>query len=91
MLEDLHSGILPKSATGDFSDLKFVTPYGEIPWTQLARISDSEMHTLMLEIERKIAAALKALKDMEKTWGTGKFEENLKHAMFENGAASWNR
>jgi hypothetical protein len=31
MLKDLHSGIFPKSKTGDLSDVKVVTPYGEIP------------------------------------------------------------
>ena len=33
-LEDLHSGTSPSSKTGDLSDVKVVTPYGEIPWQQ---------------------------------------------------------
>jgi hypothetical protein len=33
-LEDLHAGVAPSSATGDYSDVKVVTPYGEIPWTR---------------------------------------------------------
>jgi len=32
-LEDLHAGIFPGSETGDYSDVKVVTPYGEIPWS----------------------------------------------------------
>ena len=31
-LEDHHSGITPSSQAGDYSDVKVVTPYGEIPW-----------------------------------------------------------
>ena len=31
-LEDLHSGTTPSSRSGDFSDVKVVTPFGEIPW-----------------------------------------------------------
>jgi len=58
MLESLHSGIFPKSETGDFSDIKVVTPYGEIPWKQLSRISDPEMRELMLGIEQMIAQVL---------------------------------
>ena len=53
-LEDLHSGITPSSRTGDFSDVKVVTPYGEIPWPKLSRISDEEMKRLMKEIVNAI-------------------------------------
>jgi hypothetical protein len=42
-LENIHAGIFPSSATGDFEDVKVVTPYGEIPWNRLSRISDEEM------------------------------------------------
>ena len=31
-LEDVHAGIFPSSQSGDYSDVKVVTPYGEIPW-----------------------------------------------------------
>src|SRR5438309_1821897 len=53
-LEDLHSGTTPASETGDYSDVKVVTPYGEIPWQQLSRISDEEMKRLMKEIVNKV-------------------------------------
>jgi hypothetical protein len=57
-LEDLHSGTSPSSKTGDFSDIKVVTlvvtPYGEIPWQQVSRLSDEEMKRLMKEIANKI-------------------------------------
>jgi hypothetical protein len=52
-LENLHAGIFPSSQTGDYSDVTVVTPYGEIPWNQLARISDEEMKPLMIDIVNK--------------------------------------
>lgn len=53
-LEDLHSGITPSSEIGDYSDVKVITPYGEIEWNKLSRISDEEMKKLMIEIVNKI-------------------------------------
>ena len=53
-LEDLHSGITPSSQSGDYADVKVVTPYGEIPWHKLSRLSDAEMKRLMVEIVEKI-------------------------------------
>lgn len=53
-LEDLHAGISPSSKTGDYSDVKVVTPYGEIAWTDLSRISDDEMKALMIEIVDRV-------------------------------------
>ena len=49
MLEDLHAGRTPRSAAGDYSDVVVLTPDGEIPWTEVSRISDEEMKTLMIE------------------------------------------
>ena len=34
--------------------MKVVTPSGEIAWTQLSRISDAEMKTLMREVVNKL-------------------------------------
>ena len=49
-LEDLHAGISPSSETGDYSDVKVISPYGEIPWKQLSRLSDEEMKALMIDV-----------------------------------------
>ena len=57
-LEDLHCGITPSSKTGDYADVKVISPYGEIEWNRLSRISDAEMRSLMLSVERAIEAAL---------------------------------
>src|SRR5438445_552809 len=53
-LEDLHSGTSPSSKSGDYLDVKVVTPYGEIPWRDLSRITDAEMKRLMKEIVDKL-------------------------------------
>jgi hypothetical protein len=53
-LEMLHAGVTPDSATGDYSDVKVLSPYGEIPWPQLSRISDEEMKALMIEIVDRV-------------------------------------
>lgn len=57
-LEDLHCGTSPSSKTGDYSDVKVVSPYGEIPWNKLSRISDEEMKKLMKEIVNKVYTML---------------------------------
>ena len=42
-LEEIHAGTFPSSKAGDGSDIQVVSPYGEIPWNRLGRISDTEM------------------------------------------------
>ena len=49
-LENLHAGISPSTKTGNYSDVKVVTPYGEIPWKNLSRFSDAEMKVLMIDV-----------------------------------------
>lgn len=49
-LEDLHAGTSPSSKAGDFSDVRVISPYGEIQWTKLSRFSDDEMKTLMIDV-----------------------------------------
>lgn len=53
-LEELHCGTFPSTKTGDYSDVKVVSPYGEIPWNNISRISDPEMRQLMLHIETSV-------------------------------------
>ena len=49
-LEDLHAGTYPDSRVGDFSDVKVVSPFGEIAWDRLSRLSDGEMRTVMIDV-----------------------------------------
>ena len=53
-LEDLHAGIYPDSATGDYTDVKVVSPYGEIPWNKVSRISGAEMRSLMRQCVNRV-------------------------------------
>lgn len=53
-LEDLHAGISPSSKTGDYTDVKVISPYGEIPWNRVGRISDEEMKPLMEDIVNRL-------------------------------------
>jgi ligand-binding SRPBCC domain-containing protein len=49
-LEDYHAGTFPSSKAGDYSDVKVVSPYGEIAWERLGRLSDEEMKALMIDV-----------------------------------------
>ena len=57
-IEDLHAGTFPSSKAGDFSDVKVVTPFGDIPWNELSRISDDEMCSLNKSVVNKLYTAL---------------------------------
>jgi hypothetical protein len=50
MLEDLHAGISPSSASGDYSDVTVSSPYGAIPWPNVSRLNDDEMKRLMIDV-----------------------------------------
>ena len=63
MLEDLHAGIAPNSHTGDYTDVVVRSPYGEIPWPRLSRLSDEEMKALMIDVVNKTYRALTVLFD----------------------------
>lgn len=62
-LEDLHAGTFPDTKVGDYSDVKVVTPYGEIPWNNLSRISDREMKALMIEVTSTLFSIMANLED----------------------------
>jgi hypothetical protein len=62
-LEDLHAGIYPASQSGDYSDVKVVTPYGEISWERLGRFSDDEMKVLMIDVVDRCHEFLSELLD----------------------------
>ena len=57
-LEEFHAGIYPDSQTGDYADVKVVSPFGEIPWEKLSRLSDDEMRTLMIDVVNRCYALL---------------------------------
>ena len=61
VIEDYHAGKVPQSKTGDYSDVKVVTPYGEIPWNELSRINDEEMKVFNKEVVNKLYTYLEFL------------------------------
>lgn len=62
-IEDIHSGIEPVSLAGDFSDVAVVTPKGEIPWNDLARISNDEMKVFMQQVVDRLYTTLLRMDD----------------------------
>ena len=81
-LEDLHAGRFPVSRTGDFTDVTVVTPDGTIPWTELSRISDAEMKTLMIEFVDRVFTYMRypearAGLSGGRTWDRPKLDEQL--------------
>jgi hypothetical protein len=82
-VEDLHAGIFPSSQSGDYSDVKVVTPYGEIPWTRLGRISDEEMKRVMIDIVNKTYTFLRYLEELAaesaqtRHWNRPKLDRDL--------------
>ena len=61
VLEDFHTGITPSSQAGDYSDVVVKTPFGEIPWSKLSRLSDEEMKTLMIDVVNRTYVLLQTL------------------------------
>ncbi len=89
-LEDLHAGIFPSSKTGDYSDVKVVSPYGEIPWNRLSRMSDEEMKPLMEDIVNHLYTFLFHLLDRGEPGGGVPLPKNWSAAQIEPSiAAMW--
>lgn len=65
VLEDIHAGKPVVSRTGDYRDVKLVTPSGEIPWNEVSRITQAEMKTLMKQVVNKLYTVLMSLEDEE--------------------------
>ena len=61
VLEEYHSGIVPDSQIGDYSDVLVKSQFGEVPWRELSRISDEEMKILMKESVAKTYRILRTV------------------------------
>ena len=68
MLEDLHAGITPSSASGDYSDVTVSSPCGVIPWPKVSRLNDEEMKHLMIDVVDRAYRSIHTLFD-ESTGG----------------------
>jgi hypothetical protein len=86
-LEDLHAGTFPGSATGDYRDVKVISPYGEIPWNRVSRISDEEMKRFMIECVDNIYTFLShpdiALFSPLPRWNQPKIDRKLLNAWYK--------
>ncbi len=78
-LENLHAGIFPSSESGDFGDVKVVTPYGEIPWPQLSRISDAEMKVLMIDVVDRVFTYLRYPEELARLGGAARWDRPKLH------------
>ena len=63
VLEEYHAGTVPDSEIGDYSDVVVKSPFGEVPWRELSRISDEEMKALMKDSVAKTYRFLLTLFD----------------------------
>lgn len=63
VIETYHGGISPSTETGDYSDVKVVTPYGEIPWQEVSRLNNDEMKAFNIEVSNKLYTLLRFLFD----------------------------
>ncbi len=99
-LEDIHQGVFPNSKIGNYSDVKVVSPYGEIPWNQLGRISDEEMGQLMKEIVNKVYTMLYYLETekhdhvcelfrTDKSWAEAKIDKDFKEVLDRIKNRNW--
>jgi hypothetical protein len=82
-LEGLHARDVPCSMSGDYSDVKVVSPYGEIPWNEVQRIADDEMKYLMAEVVSRLFTVLSDLDDK-------KFRGALM-VLTDEATASWDK
>ncbi len=96
-LEELHGGIFPDSKTGDYTDVKVVSPYGEISWNRVGRISDAEMKQLIEDIVNRLYTYLFHLLTrgepdrgipLPKNWSPPQIEDSIAEMWFEGGSAS---
>lgn len=62
-LEDLHAGPDPASVTGDYADVMVRSADRDIPWSQVARISDDEMKALMIGVVDRVFTVLVAMEE----------------------------
>ena len=81
-LEALHAGVIPESATGDFSDVTVVTPAGKIAYLDTARISQDEMRALMIEAVNRVYTFLRHPQDLLRlgaaaNWNRPELDQNL--------------
>lgn len=80
-IEELHVGKTPHTQTGDHSDIKVVTPAGEIRWSDVSHISDEEMRRFLKQVTDRLYTVLAQIEDAA-------FMERL-HTIGQKLTATW--
>jgi hypothetical protein len=88
VLENYHAGKSPKGKRADYSDVTVVSPAREVPWNEVSRISDKEMRTLMLQVEKKLATCLRAIEEFRRRGTLGALVADLKEE-YEQFGVTW--
>lgn len=65
-LETLHSGVVPVTQTGDYSDVRVIDADGrEIAWNDVSHLDDDQMRALMKEIVNRVYTFYISIDDEE--------------------------
>lgn len=88
-LEELHAGVSPQTAVGDYSDVKVVTPYGEIAWSEVSRIDDEEMKGLMIEVVDRIYTMLAHPEPFLRLMGAARWDQPKLDPAMMDSVARW--
>lgn len=89
ILENFHTGKSPQSRTGNFSDVIVTTPDEAIPWDKISRLSDTEMRTLMLDVERSLARVCFAILLAEREGTLDQLVQAILERSFGKNGISW--
>ena len=96
-LEELHAGVFPNSKTGDYTDVKVISPYGEIAWNRVGRISDEEMKQLIEDVVNRLYTFLFHMLTsgepdrgipLPKNWSPPQIEGSIAKMWYKDGSAS---
>lgn len=88
-LENLHSGSDPRTKTGDYTDVIVKTPFGDIPWRDVGRITDPEMRELMLSVEKGLILNLRRIEEYERLGTLRAFLEAIRKEKFSPNGVTW--
>ena len=92
-IEKIHLGTYPESKTGDYSDVKVVTPDGEIPWNEIALFNQEQMKkynkqivnrifTFLLWLQKENAPSLRPFfGHIPKSWDAPEIDQILKDVL----------
>ena len=65
-LETLHSGVVPVTHAGDYSDVRVIDADGrEIAWNDVSHLDDDQMRALMKEIVNRVYTFNISIDDLE--------------------------